>query len=482
MLDGTTTLLLILGALLILVQDSSQGENERRLLRHLFEDTNYNSLERPVANETHPVNVSLGIILQQIIDVEERKQILHSNIWLKVIWYDVNLVWIPEDFGNVTAVRVPTKKIWRPDILMYNSADEKFDGTFHTNIIISYDGKCLWVPPGMFKSTCQIDITWFPFDDQKCDLKFGSWTHDGRLLNLVPDNATGGDITNFIRNGEWELIGVPVRRNILEYECCPEFYIDLTFTIHMRRRTLYYGFNIIIPCVLISSMSLLLFILPPDAGEKISLGVTILLSLMVFLLLVAETMPPTSDALPLIGIYFACIMFMCSLSVLFTVIVLNLHHRSSDNHSMPTWIRSLICGWLAWVLRMSRPGQDPLSSRRVVAQRSRLYDVKLEEKSKSLMANVLEMDDDIRMVHSNGLPIKVDDAVQLTGVRHDIISILKELKKITLKIKKDEEETDIKNEWKFAAMVIDRLCFIICVSLTVGSTAGILGSAPHLLA
>lgn len=88
-----------------------------------------------------------------------------------------------------------------------SSADEKFDGTFHTNIIISYDGKCLWVPPGMFKSTCQIDITWFPFDDQKCDLKFGSWTHDGRLLNLVPDNTTGGDITSFIRNGEWELIG-----------------------------------------------------------------------------------------------------------------------------------------------------------------------------------------------------------------------------------------------------------------------------------
>ena len=66
--------------------------------------------------------------------------------------------------------------------------------------------------------------------------------------------------------------GVPVKRNVLKYECCPEFYIDLTFTIHIRRRTLYYGFNIILPCVLISSLSLLLFILPPDAGEKISLG------------------------------------------------------------------------------------------------------------------------------------------------------------------------------------------------------------------
>jgi nicotinic acetylcholine receptor len=70
------------------------------------------------------------------------------------------------------------------------------------------------------------------------------------------------------------LSGVPVKRNVETYECCPEVYIDLTFTIHIRRRTLYYGFNIILPCVLISSLSLLLFILPPDAGEKISLGMS----------------------------------------------------------------------------------------------------------------------------------------------------------------------------------------------------------------
>ena len=32
---------------------------------------------------------------------------------------------------------------------------------------------------GIFKSTCQIDITWFPFDDQDCEMKFGSWTYNG---------------------------------------------------------------------------------------------------------------------------------------------------------------------------------------------------------------------------------------------------------------------------------------------------------------
>ena len=66
---------------------------------------------------------------------------------------------------------------------LFSSADEKFDGTFQTNVVVSSDGKCLYVPPGIFKSTCKIDITWFPFDDQLCDLKFGSWTYSGWKVN-----------------------------------------------------------------------------------------------------------------------------------------------------------------------------------------------------------------------------------------------------------------------------------------------------------
>jgi hypothetical protein len=51
------------------------------------------------------------------------------------------------------------------------------------------------------------DITWFPFDDQHCDLKFGSWTYDGRMLDLQMEDPNGGSILEFRRNGEWELIG-----------------------------------------------------------------------------------------------------------------------------------------------------------------------------------------------------------------------------------------------------------------------------------
>ena len=80
--------------------------------------------------------------------------------------------------------------------------------------------------------------------------------------------------------GGWELrlivfyspSGVPATRNEVIYECCPEPYLDITFTIKIRRRTVYYFFNLIVPCVLIASMAVLGFTLPPDSGEKLSLG------------------------------------------------------------------------------------------------------------------------------------------------------------------------------------------------------------------
>ena len=73
-------------------------------------------------------------------------------------------------------------------------------------MVVFSNGDCLWVPPGLFLSTCKINIAWFPFDDQQCAMKFGSWTYDGGAINLTLQADTG-DISSFIENGEWQLVG-----------------------------------------------------------------------------------------------------------------------------------------------------------------------------------------------------------------------------------------------------------------------------------
>ena len=66
--------------------------------------------------------------------------------------------------------------------------------------------------------------------------------------------------------------GVPGSRNETVYDCGKEPYPDVTFVVTIRIRTLYYALNLLIPGVLLSSMTLLIILLPADSGEKISLG------------------------------------------------------------------------------------------------------------------------------------------------------------------------------------------------------------------
>ena len=67
--------------------------------------------------------------------------------------------------------------------------------------------------------------------------------------------------------------GVPAKRNVITYDCCPNNpFIDITYTIKIRRRKLYYVVNIIIPCLMLAALTLVTFTIPPDAGEKISFG------------------------------------------------------------------------------------------------------------------------------------------------------------------------------------------------------------------
>ena len=54
------------------------------------------------------------------------------------------------------------------------------------------------------------------------------------------------------------------------YSCCNEPYSDLFFTIRLRRKALFYTFSLLIPCFSLSFISVFVFYLPPNSGEKVS--------------------------------------------------------------------------------------------------------------------------------------------------------------------------------------------------------------------
>ncbi|EPB69881.1 Neurotransmitter-gated ion-channel ligand binding domain protein [Ancylostoma ceylanicum] len=106
-----------------------------------------------------------------------------------LIWMDYRLSWDPEKYENVTSVRFAggENQIWRPDVLLYNSANEDFDSTFKSNEVVYNTGEVNWVPPGILRASCKMDITYFPFDEQLCYLKIQQWTflHTFRAENGI---------------------------------------------------------------------------------------------------------------------------------------------------------------------------------------------------------------------------------------------------------------------------------------------------------
>ncbi|CAG9559773.1 unnamed protein product [Danaus chrysippus] len=417
--------------------------------KRLYDDllSNYNKLVRPVVNNTDVLRVCIKLKLSQLIDVNLKNQIMTTNLWVEQSWYDYKLRWEPREYGGVHMLHVPSDHIWRPDIVLYNNADGNFEVTLATKATIYHQGLVEWKPPAIYKSSCEIDVEYFPFDEQTCVLKFGSWTADGNYEVTLMTKATvyhngmvvwqppavyksscsidveffpydvqtcvlklgswtydgfkvdlrhmdeqagsnvvsmGVDLSEFYMSVEWDILEVPAvsinririvifvksvhdefedfymssNRPIMNekfYTCCDEPYLDITFNITLRRKTLFYTVNIIIPCMGISFLTILTFYLPSDSGEKVTLSISILISLHVFFLLVVDIIPPTSLVVPLLGKYLIFAMILVSISICVTVVVLNVHFRSPQTHRMAPWVKRVFIHILPRLLFMKRP-------------------------------------------------------------------------------------------------------------------------------
>ena len=134
--------------------------------------------------------------------------------------------------------------------------------------------------------------------------------------------------------------------------------------------------NIVMPTIFICLTTFLVFYLRPESWDKLSLSVTILLSLTVFSLLVADSLPLQSDSKHFsnkmfqitnikhltITQYFGMSIGLMALSTSMTVVVLHLHHRGCYDHQVPHWVRFIILQGLGKEMFMRKITESNLSA------------------------------------------------------------------------------------------------------------------------
>nr|XP_036870956.1 neuronal acetylcholine receptor subunit beta-3 isoform X4 [Manis javanica] len=183
---------------------SSIAENEDALLRHLFQG--YQKWVRPVLNSNDTIKVYFGLKISQLVDVDEKNQLMTTNVWIKqrgdgigcsrvstrsigfrnthetrgtetMEWIDYKLRWNPPEYGGIRSIKVPSESLWLPDIVLLENADGRFEGSLMTKAIVGWNGTVTWTPPASYKSSCTMDVTFFPFDRQNCSMRSSPTYH-----------------------------------------------------------------------------------------------------------------------------------------------------------------------------------------------------------------------------------------------------------------------------------------------------------------
>ncbi|XP_071790788.1 neuronal acetylcholine receptor subunit alpha-10-like isoform X2 [Asterias amurensis] len=305
---------------------------------------------RPVYNASQPTRVAIRIFVTQVIELNEREQFVQVSGLMRLKWRDEFLSWNETEYPGVQRLYVSAKDIWKPDITLYTNVDEFFERTKSIPTIVTPDGYVEWNFPAILKSSCQIDTLLFPFDIQRCALVFASWVFTITDIELYKDNEQKQNLSAyFVPNGVWEMSEVKVEEANVDYPCCPDPFAQVVFYLVLCRRPLFYIISIILPAVLLAVICLAVYILPPDSGEKISLGVTTLLALILFQELIGGSLPPSSDKTPIISFFFTPMVVISCTSVLCSVVILNLHHRGSHK-PVPRWLRHFTFRCLAPIL------------------------------------------------------------------------------------------------------------------------------------
>uniref|UniRef100_A0A1I8F9R2 Neur_chan_LBD domain-containing protein n=1 Tax=Macrostomum lignano TaxID=282301 RepID=A0A1I8F9R2_9PLAT len=310
---------------------SNSMSDAKRLFNRLLNPTVYKSYVRPVTNHSQPILLYMKPQPRADSRCDEKNQIVTLNMWVFQQWHDPNFIWDPASYDNIRS----GLQIWCSTTMPEVTGPAQF-GQQSQRVLGRH---------GAVEAAHNIQ-------EPNCTLKLGTWTHNGFLIDLRHvaqmeeallnrrvnfDNCQAFidyavDLSQFVENGEWDILRPPPVATSPSNRCCPEPYLDLTFSLRIRRKTLFYR-----------------------SGEKMSLSVNILVSLTVFFWLIFDICPPTSRVVPLILKYLLFTMALVTLSVMATVVVINVHWRSPDGSVMAPWVRRVFFRALPRLLLIRMP-------------------------------------------------------------------------------------------------------------------------------
>lgn len=243
-------------------QEQEASQNETLLLDNLFKAYNRNTRPVTISNET--VEIMLRFQLVSIQELSTTAQQINIVGWIDCHWYDKRLRWNQSEF-DIESLVLPPSLVWLPSLLLLNTISVSLynsDWKALYEVLLFHDGRIYWVPAGSFQVYCDMDLRYFPFDEQTCDFRFGNFMYTNQQIDLqILSSADDYILKYYSPNAEWNIVNASFNREIINSQ-----FPVITLKLHVQRKTLFYVVNIVVVTLFLAVLLLSVFQLPVESG------------------------------------------------------------------------------------------------------------------------------------------------------------------------------------------------------------------------
>ncbi|XP_046564511.1 neuronal acetylcholine receptor subunit alpha-6-like [Haliotis rubra] len=235
-------------------------------------------------------------------------------------WSDQNLAWNTTEYDDIKRVTISADYVWAPSVVIPNGIDNVVPTSAPPPSIRSAGvGKLQFFES--FKTSCQIDISLYPFDQQRCSVLF--MPVNGYTLEVSKSSFGERLQSFFIENSEWELVDILAKVEDVGMTSITSF---ASFEFLLKRKSMFYIVSIIFPMTLLSLLNACVFLLPADSGEKMSYLISIFVSYAVFMNFVNDSILKSGDVCRL-SVYLTLVLCQSCLAIITTMAILNVRSR-----------------------------------------------------------------------------------------------------------------------------------------------------------
>lgn len=311
----------------------------------------YDTSIRSVKDHRNATTVSFRLLLKYFT-YDHFTHTLSIDAWFPTYWTDQHLTWKPDEYEGIKSIHMSSSyDLWVPDISIYNKKDQSSDPKTlaDTSCAVNFKGSVLCVPPIHIDALCVPDLTKYPYDVQKCTVRFGSWVHKGEDLKLKMLTPTV-DLEDMEPNGEWELLSFNTVYHRGNYSCCPNStYPSIDIIFEIERRSAPHAVNVVLPLLVCILITLTTMAMSPLNKDRLILSCVNLIAHIYHLQNVSYVVPLSGESIPSLLAISRDSTLLAGFSIVATIFLKSLITTQSFT---PSWVSGTVS-----VLVSSRPGQ-----------------------------------------------------------------------------------------------------------------------------